>query len=105
MVYGDRPSSIYYFGGNPITPDETYLPERNAINVARGDYFYAWQFAAIRNAGASRFTAMNTTTGQKLCEDKFFGSIDAAFYYPFFQSWMNAPQVVELNVLLSGSGQ
>lgn len=98
VVYGDRPSSIYYFGGNPITPDETYLPERNAINVARGDYFYAWQFGAIRNAGASRFTAMNTTTGQKLCEDKFFGSIDAAFYYPFFQTWMNAPQVVELNL-------
>ena len=98
VVYGDRPTSIYYFGGNPITPDETYLPERNAINLARGDYFYAWQFATVRNAGASRFTAMNTTTGQKLCEDKFFGRMDAAFYYAYYGSWMNAPQIVELDL-------
>ena len=98
VVYGDRPTSIYYFGGNPVTPDETYLPERNAINLARGDYFYAWQFGTIRNAGASRFTAMNTTTGQKMCEDKFFGGMEAAFYYPYYGSWMNIPQVVELNL-------
>lgn len=98
VVYGDRPTSIYYFGGNPVTPDETYLPERNAINLARGDYFYAWQFGTVRNAGASRFTAMNTTTGQKMCEDKFFGGMEAAFYYPYYGSWMNIPQVVELNL-------
>ena len=98
VIYGDRPGSVYYFGGNPVVPDETYLPERNAINVARGDYFYAWQFATIRNAGASRFTAVNTTTGQKLCADKFFGPVQAAFFYPFYATWMNAPQIVELNL-------
>ena len=37
--YGDRPNEIWFFRGNPIVPDLYYMPERNAINVERGDYF------------------------------------------------------------------
>ena len=57
LVYGDRPYSAYYFGGNPVTPDAVYHPERNAINLERGDYFYGWKFAPVRNAAALRATA------------------------------------------------
>lgn len=96
IIYGDKPGSIYFFGGNPIVPDETYLPERNAINLERGDCFAVWQYAPIRNAAAARFTAVNTTTGEALCEEKLFGPIEAAFYYPYYGSWLNATLTEDL---------
>lgn len=57
---------MYYFGGNPLVPDEKYMPERNAVNSERGDKFGKWTFSAIRNAGASRFTVTNVETGEIL---------------------------------------
>ncbi|MFR8332698.1 MAG: hypothetical protein ACLU9S_10375 [Oscillospiraceae bacterium] len=42
------------------------MPERNAVNSERGDKFGKLNFAAIRNAGASRFTVTNTATGEVL---------------------------------------
>lgn len=97
VVYGDDPSSVWYFGGNPIVPDATYIPERNAINTARGDYFYQWSFAPVRSAAASHFYAENTTTGQVLanCDG---GAVDAAFFYPLYNTWMGTPQYMELNL-------
>ena len=46
-------SGTYYFGGNPLVDDETYHPERNALNA--GDVLAGVRFTQIRNAGASRF--------------------------------------------------
>ena len=97
VVHGDDPSSVWYFGGNPIVPDVAYLPERNAINTARGDYFYQWSFAPVRNAAASHFYAENTTTGQVLA-DQDGGAVDAAFYYPLYATWMGTPQYLDLNL-------
>lgn len=97
VVYGDNPTDIWYFGGNPIVPDEHYIPERNAINTARGDYFYQWSFAPIRSAAASHFYAENTTTGEELA-NREGGAVDAAFYYPLYASWMGTPQYMELNL-------
>ena len=97
IIYGDKPYEIYYFGGNPIVPDEYYIPERNAINAERGDYLYQWAYAPIRTAEAGRFQAMNTTTGE-VWEDREFGSVGAAFYYYAYQSWMDTPQYIDVEL-------
>ena len=95
IIYGDRTNEVWYFGGNPIVPDETYIPERNAINAERGDRFYEWSYAPIRNSVASRFTVTDGETGELLHEQLGDG-VDAAFYYLGYASWMNTPQYYEV---------
>ncbi len=48
IVYGDDPDTSYVFGGNPVIPDQGYMPERNAVNSIRGDKFDVWNCAPIR---------------------------------------------------------
>ena len=55
IVYGDDPDTSYVFGGNPVIPDQGYMPERNAVNSIRGDKFDVWNCAPIRNAANSRY--------------------------------------------------
>ena len=98
IIHGDDPSYVWYFGGNPLVPDETYIPQRNAINVQRGDTFYQWSFAPIRGAAASRVTVTNETTGQVLL-DSIGGAVSPAFYYLAYQSWMDTPQYLDINVM------
>lgn len=98
VVYGDKPNYAYYFGGNPVTPDATYHPERNAINLERGDYFYAWKFAPIRNAAAVRVTAENLTTGESLMDPVDAGEVPAAYYYYSVQSWIGADATAEIGL-------
>ncbi len=98
IIYGDKPYEVYYYGGNPIVPDQYYIPERNAINTERGDCFYQWSYAPIRTAEASRFLAMNTTTGE-VWEDREGGSVGAAFYYYAYQSWMDTPQYLDIELI------
>ena len=98
IVLGDRQmDGVYYFGGNPVVPDEVFMPERNAINLERGDYFPAWQFSPIRNAAASWFTAVNETTGEVLASMPA-GEHSAAFYVPQYQDWMGTPTALELEL-------
>lgn len=99
VVYGDKPNSAYYFGGNPVTPDAVYHPERNAINLERGDYFYAWKFAPIRNAAALRAAAVNTTTGESLMEPVYEGELAAAYFYYSIQSWIGSEATLELGLV------
>ena len=98
VIYGDKPNAAYYFGGNPVTPDETYHPERNAINLERGDYFYAWKFAPIRNAAAVRATATNTSTNTALMEPVYGGEVPAAYFYYSIQSWVGTEQTLEIGL-------
>ncbi len=96
VVYGDKPTAAYYFGGNPVTPDATYHPERNAINLERGDYFYAWKFSPVRNIAAMRACATNTTTGEPLMDTIYAGEVPAPYYYYQLQSWLESEQTLEL---------
>ena len=96
IIYGDRPNEVWYFGGNPIVPDAAYLPERNAVNIERGDRFFEWSYAPMRNAVASRFTVTDGQTGELLYE-KLGGGVEAAFYYVAYASWMNTPQYFEVD--------
>ena len=88
ITYADDPKSTYSFGGNPLVPDDTYMPERNAINSENGDAINKLQFTAIRNAAASRFTAVNVTTGETYIE-AFPGAVSSAYYYTNGSAWKN----------------
>ena len=71
-----------------MIPDDTYMPERNAINSENGDKISKVQFTAIRNAVASRYTAVNKTTGEVLAE-AFPGAVSSAYYYTNGGVWRN----------------
>ena len=101
ITYADEPGVNYYFGGNPLVPDETYLPERNAINSENGDTISKLSFIAIRNAAASRFTAVNKTTGETQVES-FPGAVDSAYYYVNGAQWRNTGYSLNANFDPSG---
>ena len=86
ITYANDPNNTYPFGGNPLIPDETYMPERNAINSENGDAVSKAQFTAIRNAAASRFTAANRTTGETYAE-AYPGAVSSAYYYVNGGTW------------------
>lgn len=79
-------SQQYYFGGNPLIPDETYMPERNAIG-ANGT-ISAITFVAIRNAADSRFTVYNETK-DTLIKETNPGAVSSAYYYTNGGTWQN----------------
>ena len=96
VTYGDNKNVTYYFGGNPITSDSKYMPERNAINLERGDYFRGWDFGLIRNAGSHRAMLTNTTTGEVLFYEDG-GEVDAAYFSASLGGWLNVPQTFEMD--------
>ncbi len=80
-------STNYYFGGNPVAEEDTYMPERNAINGENGDKIGKITFTPIRNAGASRFTVTDEA-GNYIVNNEL-GAISAAYYYTNGSSWQS----------------
>ena len=78
----------YWFGGNPMVSDDTYMPERNAISAERGDMISKLGFTAIRNAADSYFQIVNTATGEVLASANT-GAVDSAYYYTNGGTWRN----------------
>ena len=62
-----------------MVADETYMPQRNAINNQNGDRVYSVQFNPIRNVAASRIRVTNATTGEQL-KEVYLGSFYAPYY-------------------------
>lgn len=88
VTYADRPDKMYYFNGNPVVLDPTYMPERNAINSENGDTITAMEMMPIRNASQSKLSAVNKTTGVSYIE-KLQGSFQALYLvdYVLFLMW------------------
>ena len=84
LYAGDK--TEYFFGGNPMIADETYMPERNAINAT--STLNKLTFTAIRNADDSRFFVAEGTTGAILME-KVLGAVDGAYYHVNAGSWQS----------------
>ncbi len=97
VEYARDPGYSYCLGGNPVVTDETYMPQRNAINNQNGDRVYSVQFNPIRNVAASRIRVINATTGKQL-KEVYRGSFNAAYYGAilFFQTWLEATQSYKL---------
>ena len=88
VTYGDDPNNKYYFGGNPIVLDEVYMPERNAISTANGDFISTIGFTNIRNAGASLYQVVDLTTGEVLTQEAL-GAVSSAYFHVNQQVWKN----------------
>ena len=78
----------YWFGGNPMVMDETYMPERNAISAARGDKISKLGFTAIRNAADSYYQLINADTGEAYINESV-GEVSSAYYYVNGGVWRN----------------
>ncbi len=89
VEYARDPGYTYYLGGNPVVADSTYYPERNAFNNMNGDKIDDLQINTIRNAYASRMTAINTATGEVLKQYES-GNIYAPYYGVvwFVEMWL-----------------
>ena len=81
-------SSNYPFGGNALLPDDTYMPERNAISGVNGDKISKLTFTAIRNAAASLFFVEDVATGEMLLAEEL-GEVDGAYYHVNAGSWQS----------------
>ena len=95
-------SGSYYFGVNPYVTDETYMPERAALNNQRGDVLASWKYSAIRTPAASRVTATNVKTGKVVLDTGDMGSSYAAYWYATNNAWQNVTSNARLN--WSGAG-
>ncbi len=90
-------SGAYYFGGNPMITDETYMPERNALNAA--DMLAGVRFTQIRNAGASRFFVTDKYDRIVRGSQMLGGPSYAAYYSQSQGAWQNTYSSVGLNYL------
>ena len=90
-------NSAYYFGGNPLIDDETYLPERNALNAA--DMLSGVRFSQIRNAGASRFYVTDKYDRLVKGSELLGGASYAAYYYRSQSAWQYTSSTVGFNYI------
>ena len=102
ITYANEPNAKYYFGGNPLVADPTYMPERDAINSS--DIISGVKFTAIRNASASKFEIVNETTGELLAQ-AFPGAVASAYYYVNGQTWKNTGYTLNASGNLSAASE
>ena len=85
----------YYYGGNPVTPDPEYLPERNALNSNKsvlGRIFYS----LIRNSDDTSVVISNAQTGEVYAQ-YHYGEQYPAYFNAMSGMWEAAQQFGKLN--------
>lgn len=102
IEYSDEPGSAYPIdGANPIILDETYMPERSAINGS--DLISFVQFTAIRNAANSRLAIINESSPEKSVAMEA-GAVNAAYYHTNQGRWMGTTASLNIGTTLSSLG-
>ena len=91
--YGD--GREFYYGGNPVLDDETYLPERNAFNSVDASVLTEQGFTLIRSAGAGRIQITNAETNEVYLSREL-GELYPAYYDPSYGAWQNTIQYAPL---------
>ena len=86
----------YYYGGNPVLDDDTYLSERNAFNSVDASRLTEQGFTLIRGAGAARIRIANADTDEVYFQREL-GELYPAFYDPSYGLWQNAIQYARLD--------
>ena len=94
--YGD--GTEYYYGGNPMIPDDYYQPERNAFNSQDDSRLVGQYFTLIRGASDMQLKISNVDTDEVYVQ-RSLGSVTPAFYYVNGGSWYNVEQGVSLGWL------
>ena len=92
--YGD--GEEYYWGGNPITQEAEYLPQRNAMNNTGNAILRRFGDTLIRSAAETRLVIRNVDTGE-VYRDELLGPMTSAYYYVNDGSWYNARFQLPLN--------
>ena len=92
--YGD--GQEYYYGGNPILDDDTYLPQRNAFSSTNGSMLTEQTFSLIRSAGTAWVEITNADTGEVYFQ-RGLGELLPAYYNANSGYWENAVQYARLN--------
>ena len=82
--YGD--GKELYWGGNPITAEAEYRPERNAMNNVNGGRFRRFGDTLIRGAAETRLVMTNLTTGE-VYRDELLGAMNGAYYHVNEGTW------------------
>ena len=100
--YAKDPNYHYSFGGNPLIPDDVYLPERDSFNSS--DYFHGIGFVAIRNADQSRILIRNETADTVLLDQKT-GAVNMAYYANEVYGWQNTNKILETNMSLKNTSE
>ncbi len=96
VTYGGD-SQEYYFGGNPLVQDETYLPARNAFNNQNGDAINRVVYTQIRNAGSGKLTIRNAETGELYSEKMLdANSLEGAYFHVNEGKWHNTEKSVRI---------
>ncbi|MBQ7638715.1 MAG: S8 family serine peptidase [Clostridia bacterium] len=85
----------YFFGGNPITLEEEYHPERNSINGAKGDMITGYNASLIRNVAGSRVTVTDAE-GNDLVEPIYGPAKYGSFYYTNEGKWYNLSTTTDI---------
>ena len=88
--------ALYYYGLNPFTVDDEYLPERASLNSTNGNSIAKVFYALIRNSAETKAVVTDAETGEVYFE-KSFGSQSAAFYYVNAGAWYNTELTASLN--------
>ena len=92
--YGD--GEELYWGGNPITAEAEYRPERNAMNNANGARLRRFGDTLIRSAAETRLVMTNLTTGE-IYRDELMGAMTGAYYHPSEGAWFDYRYRTNLN--------
>ena len=90
-------NGTYYFGGNPLIDDETYHPERNALNA--GDTLAGVRFTQIRNSGASRFYVTDKYDRVVKGTEMLGGPGYAVYYYRNQATWQQSSTTASFNYI------
>ena len=100
VTYAGDPNE-YWFGGNPMVQDETYMPERNAISSVNGSTIASVAFTNIRNAAASFLVVRDQASGG-FYEASEVGAVDSAYYYVNGAVWKNTNYTLDANFNAAG---
>lgn len=102
IEYAGNEGDVYLLdGANPVVVDDTYMPERSAING--NDIISLVQFTAIRNAANSRLSIINETNPEKSVAFES-GAVSAAYFYENQAKWMNTVSSINIGTTLAGLG-
>lgn len=71
-------NSEYVLGGNPVVPDEVYMPERDAIR--NGAYVVRWEYSTTRES-VNRSTKIENLTTKEVYLEASDNSQDLGDYY------------------------
>ena len=86
----------YYYGGNPILDDDTYIAERNAFNSLDASRITEQGFSLIRGAGAAQIRITNGETGEVYFQREL-GELYPAYYASSYGQWLNTIQYANLD--------